>query len=63
MKSAPVRQQGIVYGASRLVAGSGATFSPGAVAVADGTILLAGRRRTSSGPLRPASPGWSSPAR
>ena len=31
-----------IYVASRLVAGAGATFSPGAVAVADGNILLAG---------------------
>jgi cytosine/adenosine deaminase-related metal-dependent hydrolase len=42
MKSAPDRQQGVVYVASRLVAGAGATFSPGAVAVADGSVLLAG---------------------
>jgi cytosine/adenosine deaminase-related metal-dependent hydrolase len=42
MKSAPDRQQGIVYVASRLVAEGGAMFSPGAVAVADGGILLAG---------------------
>jgi cytosine/adenosine deaminase-related metal-dependent hydrolase len=42
MKSAPDRQQGIVYVASRLVAEAGATFSPGAVAVADGSVLLAG---------------------
>lgn len=31
-----------IYVASRLVVGAGATFSPGAVAVADGNILLAG---------------------
>ena len=42
MKSAPDRQQGVVYVASRLVAEAGATFSPGAVAVADGSVLLAG---------------------
>jgi aminodeoxyfutalosine deaminase len=42
MKSAPDRQQGVVYAASRLVAEAGATFSPGAVAVADGNVLLAG---------------------
>jgi cytosine/adenosine deaminase-related metal-dependent hydrolase len=42
MKSAPGRQQGVVYTASRLVAGAGAVFSPGAVAVADGSVLLAG---------------------
>jgi cytosine/adenosine deaminase-related metal-dependent hydrolase len=42
MKPAPDRQQGVVYTASRLVAGAGATFSPGAVAVADGNVLLAG---------------------
>ena len=42
MKSAPDRQQGIVYVASRLVADAGAIFSPGAVAVADGNVLMAG---------------------
>lgn len=42
MKSAPDRPQGVVYVASRLVAAAGATFSPGAVAVADGNVLLAG---------------------
>ena len=42
MKSAPDRPQGAVYIASRLVAEAGATFSPGAVAVADGSVLLAG---------------------
>ena len=42
MKSAPDRQQGVVYTASRLVAEAGGMFSPGAVAVADGSILLAG---------------------
>ena len=42
MKSAPDRQQGVVYVASRLVVEAGATFSPGAVAVADGSVLLAG---------------------
>jgi cytosine/adenosine deaminase-related metal-dependent hydrolase len=42
MKSAPDRRQGVVYTASRLVAGAGAIFSPGAAAVADGTVLLAG---------------------
>jgi aminodeoxyfutalosine deaminase len=42
MKSAPDRQQGVVYTASRLVVGAGTTFSPGAVAVADGNVLLAG---------------------
>ncbi len=42
MKSAPDRQHGVVYVASRLVAEAGAVFSPGAVAVADGSILLAG---------------------
>ena len=44
MKSAPDRQQGVVYTASRLVAEVGATFAPGAVAVADGNVLLAGPR-------------------
>jgi aminodeoxyfutalosine deaminase len=42
MKPAPDRQQGVVYTASRLVVAAGATFSPGAVAVADGSVLLAG---------------------
>jgi len=42
MKSAPDRQQAVVYVASRLVVDAGAVFSPGAVAVADGSILLAG---------------------
>ena len=42
MKAAPDRRQGVVYTASRLAAEAGATFSPGAVAVADGRILLAG---------------------
>jgi len=42
MKSAPDRPQGVVYTASRLVVEAGATFSPGAVAVADGCVLLAG---------------------
>ncbi|MDD5761364.1 MAG: amidohydrolase family protein [bacterium] len=44
MKPAPDRQQGVVYIASRLVAEAGTTFSPGAVAVADGNILLAGSK-------------------
>jgi cytosine/adenosine deaminase-related metal-dependent hydrolase len=34
--------KGVVYVASRLVAEAGTTFSPGAVAVADGSVLLAG---------------------
>ncbi|HEX7520232.1 MAG TPA: amidohydrolase family protein [Candidatus Deferrimicrobium sp.] len=42
MKPAPDRRQGVVYTASRLVAAAGATFSPGAVAVAGGSVLLAG---------------------
>jgi cytosine/adenosine deaminase-related metal-dependent hydrolase len=42
MNSAPDRQHGVVYVASRLVAEAGAVFSPGAVAVADGNVLLAG---------------------
>jgi aminodeoxyfutalosine deaminase len=42
MKSTPDRQQGIVYVASRLVTEAEVMFSPGAVAVADGSILLAG---------------------
>jgi len=42
MKSTTERQQGIVFIASRLVAEAGAIFSPGAVAVGDGSVLLAG---------------------
>ena len=42
MKPAPDRHRGIVYVASRLVPDSGIAFSPGAVAVAEGTMLLAG---------------------
>jgi cytosine/adenosine deaminase-related metal-dependent hydrolase len=42
MTSVPDRRQGIVYVSSRLVAEAGTIFSPGAVAVADGRILLAG---------------------
>ena len=62
MKSAPDRQQGIVYIASRLVAEAGAIFSPGAVAVADGNVLLAGPkadvlRATPSGYPRMEFPG------
>jgi len=44
MKSAPDRRQGVVYVASRLVVDSGTAFSPGAVAVADARVLLAGPR-------------------
>jgi aminodeoxyfutalosine deaminase len=56
MKSAPDRQQGVVYTASRLVAEAGAMFSPGAVAVADGNILLAGPK---ADVLRAAPAGFS----
>ena len=42
MKSAPDRRQGVVYVASRLVVDSGTVFTPGALAVADGSVLLAG---------------------
>jgi cytosine/adenosine deaminase-related metal-dependent hydrolase len=42
MMSAPDRQQGIVYVASRLVVDAGTAFAPGALAVADGSVLLAG---------------------
>ena len=44
MNSAPDRRQGIVYVASRLVVDAGTVFAPGAVAVADGRVLLAGPR-------------------
>jgi cytosine/adenosine deaminase-related metal-dependent hydrolase len=44
MNSSPDRQQGAVYVASRLVAEAGTVFAPGAVAIADGCVLLAGQR-------------------
>ena len=44
MKSAPDRRQGIVYVASRLVVDSETVFAPGAVAVADGNLLLGGSK-------------------
>lgn len=44
MKSAPDRQRGVVYVASRLVVDAGTTFAPGALAVADGSVLLAGSK-------------------
>jgi cytosine/adenosine deaminase-related metal-dependent hydrolase len=44
MKSAPDRRQGVVYTASRLVVDAGTVFAPGALAVADGSVLLAGPR-------------------
>lgn len=44
MKSAPDRRQGVVYTASRLVVDAGTVFASGAVAVADGSVLLAGPR-------------------
>jgi cytosine/adenosine deaminase-related metal-dependent hydrolase len=44
MTSAPNRRQGIVYTASRLVVDAGTIFSPGALVVADGSVLLAGPR-------------------
>lgn len=42
MNGSPDRPQGTVYVASRLVAEAGAAFAPGAVAVAEGVVLLAG---------------------
>ena len=42
MKPAPDRHRGTVYVASRVVPEAGTAFSPGAVAVADGSVLLAG---------------------
>jgi cytosine/adenosine deaminase-related metal-dependent hydrolase len=42
MNSAPDRRQGIVYVASRLVVDTGTVFAPGALAMADGRVLLAG---------------------
>ena len=44
MKSAPDRRQGVVYTASRLVVDAGTVFASGALAVADGSVLLAGPR-------------------
>lgn len=42
MRSAPDRPRGVVYAASRVAVDAGTVFSPGAVAVADGSVLLAG---------------------
>ena len=56
MKPAPDRKQGVVYAASRLVAEAGAIFSPGAMAVADGNVLLAGPK---ADVLRAAPAGFS----
>src|SRR5512143_379778 len=42
MKPAPDRLPGVVYTASRLVVDAGTSFAPGALAVADGNVLLAG---------------------
>ncbi|HEX8043123.1 amidohydrolase family protein [Candidatus Deferrimicrobium sp.] len=56
MKPAPDRRQGVVYVASRLVAEAGAVFSPGALAVADGSVLLAGPK---ADVLRAAPVGFS----
>ncbi|HAM32970.1 MAG: hypothetical protein A2X91_05610 [Deltaproteobacteria bacterium GWB2_65_81] len=42
MTKAPDGMQGVVYTASRLVAAAGATFSPGALAMSGGSVLLAG---------------------
>lgn len=44
MKSGSDRQPGVVYAASRLVVDADTTFAPGALAVADGNVLLAGTR-------------------
>jgi len=44
MKPAPDRPRGAVYTASRLVVDSGTAFTPGALAVADGSVLLAGSK-------------------
>ena len=54
MKPAPDRQRGVVYTASRLVAGAGATFSPGAVAVVDGKNRITSvKRKVESESRRP----------
>jgi cytosine/adenosine deaminase-related metal-dependent hydrolase len=44
MKSAPDPRRGVVYVASRLVVDAVTTFAPGALAVADGSVLLAGSK-------------------
>jgi len=44
MKPAPDQQRGVVYVASRLVVDAGTTFAPGALAVSDGSVLLAGSK-------------------
>ncbi len=44
MTRAPGKMGGAVYSASRLVAAAGTLFSPGALAVAGGNVLLAGSR-------------------
>ncbi len=56
MKPAPDRRQGVVYAASRLVVDAGTAFAPGALAVADGSVLLAGPR---ADVLRAAPAGFS----
>jgi len=55
VKPAPDRPRGTVYVASRLVPEAGTAFSPGAVAVADGSVLLAG---TKADVLRAAPAGF-----
>jgi cytosine/adenosine deaminase-related metal-dependent hydrolase len=42
MQTGPESPQGIVFSASRLIVDAATTFAPGAVAVADGNVLLAG---------------------
>jgi cytosine/adenosine deaminase-related metal-dependent hydrolase len=44
VKPASGRQRGVLYAASRLVVDSGTVFAPGALAVAEGNVLLAGSR-------------------
>ena len=44
-KSDLKRANGVVYVASRLIADVGRVFSPGAVAVSNGLVLMAGRKR------------------
>jgi cytosine/adenosine deaminase-related metal-dependent hydrolase len=56
MNSSPDRRQGIVYVASRLVVDAGTAFAPGALAVADGSVLLAGPK---ADVLRAAPAGFS----
>jgi 5-methylthioadenosine/S-adenosylhomocysteine deaminase len=54
MKRVPDFRAGIVYAASRLVADAERTFTPGAIAVAGGVVLLAGRKEDVLGSVPPS---------